>query len=179
MKKLLLILSIVLTASLGYAQFYVGGGIGNSFYNLKLEDLNGDNFKLNENSLGWKLYAGIGKDFLRLEGGYRSLGSVTSVENGIEWESTTSAWDIAAKGQIKFGPIYGNAKAGAAFYKNKFSALGISETENTTSFLWGIGAGLMLGKLGVGLTYESVDMSNDNNLAQLMLDFSIVLGGEE
>jgi len=176
MKKAVILLMLSVIGSFAYSQVYLGAGLGNSFHNLKLEDLNGDDFKLNENALGWRIYAGVGKEFLRFEAGYRSLGSVTSIENGIQWQSTITAWDLAAKGQAQLGPIYGNAKLGRAFYKNQVEVAGTRKTDNTVSILWGIGAGVKIKKLSVGLSYESIDISADNNLAQLMLDVSISLG---
>ena len=62
-----------------------------------------------------------GKGFLGLEGGYRDLGEVSKTENSIKVISNNTGWDVAARGKISIGPLFGYAKAGAYFQKNNFT----------------------------------------------------------
>jgi len=50
MNKLILSLTVFLLCFSieSHAQFYIGGGIGNSFINKTLTDLNGDDFKIDK-----------------------------------------------------------------------------------------------------------------------------------
>lgn len=179
MKKFLFLTAFICLASLGYSQLYIGGGVGNSFYNQNITDINGESFKVKDNSLGWRAYAGFGAGFLSLEGGYRDLGTVTDEVSGISVESSVNGWDVAGRGKIKIGPLYGSAKAGAFFYSNDISWTNYSQSTNETSFMWGVGAGLALSSLNLGLSWESLNLNNDNTLSQLMLDVSFTLGGNK
>ena len=176
MKKYIIALVFSSFCTLGFSQLYIGGGFGNSFYNQELGELTGDDFNLNENALGWKVYGGYRLGFLGVEGGYRDLGSVSTGNSGNIWETQLTAWDIAAKGHLDIGPLYATGKAGAAFYKNTVSVGGQSSSENTSSLLWGLGAGVNLGKLGLGLSFESIDMSSSSSFSQLMLEATFLLG---
>ena len=179
MKKYLLALALTSFCTLGFSQLYIGGGFGNSFYNQELGELTGDDFKLNENAFGWKVYGGYRMGFIGIEGGYRDLGGVSAGNNGSLWETQLTSWDFAGTGKFDIGPLYLSGKAGAAFYKNTVSVGSLSESDNTTSFLWGVGAGITLGKLGLGLSFESIDMSANSSFSQLMLEATFVLGGDE
>lgn len=158
------------------AQFYVGGSIGNSFNNIKISDINGDSFKFDGNSFGWKVYAGYELGgFLGVEGGYRDLGRVKNTTDGQSTYIKTTGGDIAGKGTINLGPLAAFAKAGAFFASQKVDDL--SYKSSNTSFLWGLGAGLNLGGLGLRLEYESFGASN-NSKSMLTLGATLKLGGE-
>ena len=179
MKKLILGLTIFLLciSTESHAQFYMGGGIGNSFINKNLTDLNGDDFKIDENSFGYKVFAGFGKNFIGAEGGYRDLGKVKTSYNNISLQSKITGWDIAGRGKIDIGPLFAFAKAGAFFAKAENQVGSNHYTENTTNFLWGLGAGLKLGPLALRLEYESLEIDAENNLAQLMFSGALYFGG--
>lgn len=158
------------------AQFFFGASVGNSFVNKKISDINGDDFKINENSFGYKIYGGFGGRFIGAEGGYRDLGTVKSESDGVTLKSRINGWDIAARGNVNIGPVFISAKAGGFFAKADNSVGSISYTQNNTNFLWGLGAGVRIGMLGLRVEYESLDMSSDSKLAMLTLGASIHLG---
>jgi len=57
-------------------RFYVGGGIGPTFVNQNLRDINDQAFKIDDENFGWKLFGGVRPlKFVAGELGYRSLGS--------------------------------------------------------------------------------------------------------
>ncbi len=179
MNKLILSLSIFLLCFSieSHAQFYIGGGIGNSFINKSLTDLNGDDFKMDENSFGYKVFAGFGSKFIGGEGGYRDLGKVQTSINSINLQTKITGWDVAARGKIDIGPLFAFAKAGLFFAKAENQIGSVIITDDSTNFLWGLGAGLKLGPLGLRLEYESLDWDSENNLSQLMFSAAFYFGG--
>lgn len=181
MNKLILSLSIFLLCFSieSHAQFYIGGGIGNSFINKSLTDLSGDDFKIDENSFGYKVFAGFGSKFIGGEGGYRDLGKVQTSYNSTNLQTKTTGWDVAARGKIDIGPLFAFAKAGLFFAKAENQIGSQISIDNSTNFLWGLGAGLKLGPLGLRLEYESLDWDSENNLSQLMFSAAFYFGGSE
>ncbi len=181
MKKIILVLSIFLLyfSTESQAQFYIGAGIGNSFVNKTLTDLNGEDFKVDENSFGYKVFAGFGKKFLGVEGGYRDLGTVKTSYNSTNLQSKITGWDVAARGKLDIGPIFAFAKAGAFFAKAENQIGSNNTTENSTNFLWGLGAGVKLGPVALRLEWESLEIDSENNLSQLMFGAAFYFGGSD
>jgi len=179
MKNLTTILTIaMLCISVeSFAQFYLGASLGNSFINKELTDLNGNDFKIDENEFGYKVFAGFGSKFIGGEGGYRDLGKVQTTYNSTSLQSKITGWDIAARGKLDIGPIFAFGKAGAFFAKAENQIGSSSSSKNSTNFLWGLGAGVKLGPLALRLEYESLDIGSDSNLAQLMFGAAFYFGG--
>lgn len=167
------------TVQEAYAQFYIGGSFGNSFIKTTVADNNANSFTIENNDFGWKVFGGFGAKFIGAEGGYRQLGRVQMDVLGQNIESKIVGWDVAAKGNINIGPVFIFGKAGAFFAsaKNSIGSL-ISYTDNSTNFLWGVGGGLKLGMLGLRVEYESLDMSENSNLAMLTFGATIHFGGK-
>jgi len=161
-----------------YSQFYIGASIGNSFINKDLTDLNGDDFKIDENSFGYKIFGGFGSKFIGGEGGYRDLGTVSSSDGSDNLSSKITGWDVAARGRVSIGPVFVSAKAGVFFAKAKNEINQREFTNNSTNFLWGLGAGVKLGLLGLRLEWESLDMSSDSKLSMLTLGATVHFGGK-
>lgn len=179
MKKLFWALSfLVCTSSDLYSQLYVGASAGNSFINNDLSDINGEDFNIDENAFGYKIYAGYGIRFLGIEGGYRDLGEVKSESGQVALKSKINGWDVALRGKLGIGPIIAFAKAGSFFAKYENEAGPRSYSENTTNFLWGLGAGLEFGRIGVRAEYEGMGNS-DSNLGMLTAGVTVQLGGKE
>ena len=178
--KLIALSLIALCASLNeaYSQVYIGGSVSNSFQNLELTGISGDNFKIDDSSLGYKVFAGVGKGFLGLEGGYRSLGEVKQTNSNLKGSSEITGWDVEARGKLKLGPIFAFAKAGAFFQQNKYEISEQTFKDNKTSFLWGVGAGIKLGPIGIRLEYENLDLTKNNSIGSLSLGATVSFGGE-
>lgn len=175
---LITLCSLVLFANEARSQFYAGASVANSFVNKELTDLNGGDFKIDENSFGYKVFAGFGSKFIGGEGGYRDFGRVKSESGSTPLESKITGWDLAARGKVSLGPVIAFAKAGAFFGKYDNKAGNNNYTENSTNFLWGLGAGIKLGLIGIRLEYESMESGSDSNLAQLSLGGTIHFGGK-
>ena len=179
MKKVTILTLVLLCFSVGsFAQFYVGGSIGNSFINKEVTDLGGGDFKIDENGFGYKVFAGFEKKFIGAEGGYRDLGKVQTSFNSTDLQAKITGWDVAARAKLNIGPIFAFAKAGAFFAKSENQVGPLSFSENSTNFLWGLGAGLKLRRLAIRLEYESLDISSDANLAQLMFGAAFYFGDD-
>ena len=170
---------IAIVAHDASAQFYIGGSLGNSFIKSKVADSSIGTVSIEGNDFGWKVFGGFGAKFLGAEGGYRELGKVQMDVLGQKIESKITGWDVAAKGNINIGPVFILAKAGAFFASAKNTVGPISYSESSTNFLWGVGGGLKLGMLGLRVEYESLDMSEDNNLAMLTFGATIQFGGRK
>jgi len=156
------------------AQYYLGGSLGNSFINTDLNQIDGDSFKYNGNSFGWKVFAGVGMmKFLGIEGGYRDLGEIKSDSDGNTYIKTNGG-DVALRANVNIGPVVVFGKGGAFFASQKSDEIGWSD--NSTNFLWGVGAGLNLGDFGVRLEYESLGMHSNNNLSMLTVGASFQFG---
>jgi OOP family OmpA-OmpF porin len=147
---------------------YVGASIGNSWYgqDADAEDIANGISDISENSTGWKIFGGFsGGSFLGVEGGYRDLGKVESVISNVTYDSKTNGWDVAALGHLKIAVVDVFAKVGAFFWNTE----GTGVDENGTDLLWGLGAGVHLGAIGVRLEWESMEVGNPDNLSMLSL----------
>ena len=165
MKQLILMtVLLIISTTAGLAQgLYLGGGIGNTYYNTEIGEAIDQAQEISENSTAWKLFAGFQlNEFLNLEGGYRSFGSISSdVENAV-LESKTSGWDIEALGRVKIAMIDVFAKAGILFWSSEATFEEVNFDESGGDFLWGLGLGVHFGSLGVRAEWESVAISKDD-----------------
>lgn len=179
MKKSLLCITIILLcfSTKTYAQFYIGGSIGNSFINKTINDVGGSDLKIDGNDFGYKIYGGLGRKYFGIEGGYRVIGEIQT-SSPINLQSDVSGWDVAARGKLNIGPVFAFAKAGAFFSKSENQIGTVNSTENTTNFLWGLGAGFKLGRVALRIEYESLDIDSNNNIAQVMFGVAFYPGGK-
>jgi len=180
-----LILSIaVLLLSPSYSNSQIvgriGASVGNAFINKDIQDLTGEDFKINENNLAWKIFAGTNWKFLGAEGGYIDFGTVENTTDNGTVKSKSRGGDIYGTGTFKIAIIEIFGKAGAYFGRNKIELYDTSgasvsdESERETSFAWGVGAAVNLGMLHVRLEYENMHISS-GNLAMLSLGAGINL----
>jgi len=165
----LLFLALFLFTSPVVAQgFYVGGGIGNTFFSSEFEDALDQIKKIDENATAWKAFAGFSPSrFLGLEGGYRSFGSAKASLLG--YESKTTAWDVEGLGLIRIAIFDAFGKAGAMFWKRETSIGSTSNDTSATDFFWGLGVGVHLGPIGVRAEWESVVIGSPDNLSMVSL----------
>ena len=158
----------------------IGGSVGNGFINKDIQDLTGDDFKINENNLAWKVFAGTNWKFLGAEGGYRDFGTVESTNDSGTGKSKSRGGDIYGTGTFKITIFEIFGKAGAYFGRTKnelYDTSGVKvvdESERETSFAWGVGAAVNLGIVHVRLEYENMHISS-GNLAMLSLGAGINL----
>lgn len=174
-----ILLVVLLGASDLMAQdgLYFGGSVGPSYINKSFKDLDVDDIKIDGKDMAYKIYAGYKLPaFLAIEGGYRSLGSVSQDLA----EHNNSGWDLNAKGDISLGPIQVFAKAGAFFNNVQVTfndPLHPDINENNIKFMFGFGAGLNIKKLGIRAEWESLDMSKDSKVSMLTAGITYSFAG--
>ncbi len=155
--------------------FYVGGGIGNTFFSSEYEDALDQLRKIDENATSWKLFGGFSPQrFFGVEGGYRHFGTVESDAGGVAFESSTKGWDIEGLGRVRIAIIDIFGKAGAMFWSKDRKVDNSTDDSSGTDFLWGLGAGVHLGPIGVRAEWESVEVGDPDNLS--MVSLSATLG---
>lgn len=160
----------------------IGASVGNGFINKELKDINGEDFKIDQNNLAWKVFAATNWKFLGLEGGYRDFGKVEETYDSGKITMASHGGDIYATGTFKFVKILAAfAKAGAYFGKTTTefydgaNTLLTDETVKETSFAWGIGAAVNVSMLHIRLEYESMQISS-GSLGMLSLGVGVNLG---
>ena len=172
-----LILGCCLIASTAQANqnVYFGGSLGQSFVETEVKDIEGDDFKLNENGFAYKIFAGarLSSQFA-LEGGYRSMGTVQSKVSDIEFESQMTGYDLHAIGMLNLVLFDLYAKAGVLFWDRQIEFFDIEESESGSNFSWGFGATVKLGTLGVRAEWERFELENYDRLS--MLSVGLVYG---
>ena len=189
MKKVIILCAVLLFVGMSdsNAQLLgtVGASVGNGFINQELGEINGEDFKIDENNFAWKVFAATNWKFLGLEGGYRDFGKVESNSDLGKASSSSRGGDIYATGTIEFLKIFSAfGKAGAYFGRTQTEFYDVAnvqlvdETERQTSFAWGIGAGLNMGMLHVRLEYENM-LVDSGNLGMLSIGVGINLSKKE
>ena len=160
----------VLAGDPGVSGPYVGAAIGNTFFSSDIEDAADEVTNIDENSTAWKIFGGFrGPKIIGVEGGYRDFGKVTASVGGDSFESKTTGWDIEALGRIEIAIVDIFAKAGAIYLSTDAKIGDQGDDNNDTAFLWGIGAGVRLGPIGVRLEWESVETENVDTLCMVSL----------
>jgi len=169
---------IMIAATSSFAQgFYFGGGIGNTFFSSEFvfDEAVDEVQEISENSTAWKIFGGIPlNEFLHIEGGYRNFGNinadVSNIEDVFKVETKIYGWDVEAMGRLKISIVDVFAKAGVMFWTSEVSTQNIIVAEETgTDFLWGLGAGVHFGSIGVRAEWESVALSSPDNLGMVSL----------
>jgi len=151
--------------------FYVGGGIGNTFYGTEVEDAFDQIKSIDENATSWKLFGGFSPHkFLGLEGGYRHFATAKFNVDNVNYEASTKGWDIEALGLFRIAIVDIFGKAGLMFWDSD-AKVGDQEIDGDsgTDFLWGLGAGVHLGPFGVRAEWESVEVGGPDSASMVSL----------
>lgn len=151
---LLALLAFSVPAGAAESGFYIGAGIGQATFQ---EDLPSGEF--DEEDMAWKAYAGYRFgglipiiDFAG-ELTYRDFGNPDAA--GAEFEA--SGYDASLLGIVTLGPIDLFARIGLGNYEVKSSFGGVSNDDDETSELYGVGAGFRIGKLNIRAEWERVE----------------------
>ena len=155
-------------SSLSAQGFYIGAGIGNSFYG---GDIEGQVNEISENSTGYKFFAGFTTPTIfGIEGGYRNFGTIEVTELEITFESETTGWDVYGMAHFEVLVILDLfAKAGVLFWDTKSQIVEESFGDSGTAFAWGLGAGVSLGPIGVRLEWENFQIKDPATLSAVTL----------
>lgn len=173
MRKLIICTMTLVFFTLGplsAQDFYLGAGIGNTFYATEL-DLGAQVKKLDENATGYKFFAGFSTPiFLAVEGGYRQFGTIEATELGVSIESQTTGWDVYGMAHFELLLILDVfAKAGMVFWKTENKLIAETLDETGSGFAWGVGAGVGLGPIGVRLEFENFKIEDPVTISMLTL----------
>jgi OOP family OmpA-OmpF porin len=170
-KTLLIALTTLLLCPISaLASMYVGASIGNAWQSATVDadEVFDEVSELSENSTGWKIFGGFqSESFFGVEGGYRDLGKIKTNISDSEFSIKTTGWDVEALGHLQLSIFDLFAKAGAFFWSQDFNVN--AADESGTSFIWGLGAGITLGPIGVRLEWESMEVDTMDNLSMLSL----------
>ncbi|MBN1561800.1 outer membrane beta-barrel protein [candidate division KSB1 bacterium] len=154
---------------------YLGGSVGQSFVKTEVSDIQDVDLKLDENDFAFKFLAGVRMNaILGFEGGYKHLGNVRDKVGDYTFESRTSGYDLCAVGNFYLGIVDLFAKAGAFWWDQQNKLDGLEESESGTSFMWGLGATLRLGTLGVRAEWERFELESYDRLS--LLSVGLVYG---
>lgn len=174
MKKMILITTLLMVGlmatSAGARGLYFGAGIGNTFFSDEIDDAVDEVQEIDENSTSWKIFGGYNMiSFLGVEGGYRDFGEIKYNLKGQAHTSSVNGWDISAMGRFTIAIVDVFGKAGAMFWESEYQVDELGGDDSGTDFLWGIGAGVHLGPIGVRVEWESLEVSGPTNLSMVSL----------
>ena len=170
MRSMMIVVLILIISSFGslYAQgFYIGAGIGNTFYASEIEEVGDQVSSLDENATGYKFFGGFSTPTIfGIEGGYRNLGTIT-VSN-FSFETKTTGWDVYGMARLEVLMIVDIfAKAGAFFWETENILVQTALGSSGTAFAWGLGAGVHLGPIGVRLEWENFQVEDPVTLSMI------------
>jgi len=149
-------------------RLFIGGSVGSSFIEKSVTDVSGEDLKIDKNGFAYKFFAGYKfPRIIGIEVDYRNLGTIKDELNDIEFESNVKGFDIFATGTLNFSMLEVFAKAGYFFWSSEVKGGDYSEKADDGDFVWGFGAGIGLGKLGIRAEWENFDVGGMENLSML------------
>jgi len=177
----LLILLVMLVSTQLWAQgaavpgrLYLGGSVGSSFLETKVTEIEGEDLKIDANGFAYKFFAGYKfPKIIGIEVDYRDLGTVKDKLMDVEFESNVKGFDIFATGTFNVSMLDIFAKAGYFFWSSEVKGGDYSEKADDGDFVWGFGAGLNLGKLGVRAEWENFSIGDLESLSMLSAGVSL------
>lgn len=147
---------------------YLGGGVGQSFIQTEFKDIQNTDLKLDESDFAFKFFAGTRMSrVLAFEAGYKHLGTVKDKFEGMSYESSTSGYDLCALGNLHLGIVDIFAKAGVFFWDITNKIESIEMTDSDSNLLWGFGATVRLGTLGIRAEWERFELEQFDRLSML------------
>jgi len=173
MKRLLLLfvtvcmLAPAIVNAQAQAKPYLGGSVGASFYDTSVEDVTGEDFKLEGEEFAWKIFGGVRWGSFALEGDYRHFGEIQNTVGSTDLSQKTTGWDLFAMGNLKIGPVMGFAKAGFLWWRGDVEVLDEPFEVTGSDFGWGLGAALLMGGLGVRAEFERFELDDGDTIMML------------
>lgn len=156
---------------------HAGVSIGQSFMTADPRDYNeawDQGNEIDENSTAWKIFAGVNfPGFLGVEGAYRNFGTVDGDVEGTNFEYKTKGFDIQAVGRVQVAVLEVFAKAGFMFWNADLSVDDLEFDDDGSDFIYGVGAGIDLGGIGVRVEWETLNADHADNLSMVSLGASM------
>jgi hypothetical protein len=155
------LLSASIPAGAADSGFYIGGGVGLATFQ---EDLPADDF--DEGDTAWKAFVGY-----RLGGyipiidfagelTYRDFGNPDG--GGFDFEA--SGYDASALGILTLGPFDLFARLGIGQYSVEANGSNLDRDDDSTSEIYGLGAGFRIGKINIRAEWERVEPDGVDNI---------------
>jgi hypothetical protein len=176
-KIIVVIASLFVAASLfaDVRGVYLGGGVGQSFIKTDVKDIEDKDWKLDDNDFAYTFIAGVRmSNALAIEGGYKYLGSVKDKFEGFSYESKISGYDLCAVGNVYLGIVDIYGKAGLLWWDKAFEENGEDDTDNGSDLMWGFGATVRLGSIGLRAEWERFEVKHYDRLS--MLSVGLIFG---
>lgn len=170
--KIVVLLCFVcaLAAYAGPRGVYFGGSVGQSFIKTEVKDIHDTDLKLDDSDFAYKFQIGVRMmDAFAIEGGYKHLGKIKDKVENVSYESRISGYDLCAVGNIYLGIADLFAKAGGFWWDQENMQNDEKQTAGDVAFMWGFGATLRLGSLGVRAEWERFELPNYDQLSMLSL----------
>ncbi len=146
---------------------YVGGSIGNANVDYSDNILNLGKLKFDDDDVGYKAFVGYNLGIipflnLAIEGTYYDFGTQDGElgNTGIDGKAEVTAWSAAGLVGFNLGPFGIFGKVGAVNWDGDFDAGSISNSDDGTDPLYGLGAKFQIGSLAVRGEYELLDLSD-------------------
>ncbi len=148
----------LLAAPAAFADFYVGGAIGQTRVSESIDGL-----RIEDNSTNWRIYAGYEfNEYIGIEGSYLDLGEISDNVLGVPVKADADGWSLAAVGKIPLSEKWAvQAKAGLYFWDGQSSVAGVTENDpgDQNPFV-GLGVAYKFNEktqLDVGVDYYDMD----------------------
>jgi hypothetical protein len=165
---------LVFAASPVFAQGpYAGGGFGRTLFGTDVKGLVGQVRTIDEGATSWKVFGGAASRFAGIEGGYRDFGTVKTDFAGVNFQSGTTAWDVAGFARLRVPILDVFAKAGAMWWSRNSRLGSVTEDTKGTDFFWGVGLGLHFGPLGVRVEWERLEIGAPDTLSMVSVSGTI------
>lgn len=141
--------------------FYVGAGAGQATLR---DDASGIG-DVDESDTAWKAFVGYRLGALPIldfagELTYRDFGK----PGGSNFEYEASGYDASALGILTLGPIDLFARVGVGQYDVESKINGISDDNDGTAGMFGIGAGFRIGRVNIRAEWERVEPDGIDNI---------------
>ncbi len=169
--KIIVVLASLVCAPSLFAEVrgvYLGGSVGQSFIQTEVKDIQDTDWKLDDNDFAYKFIAGVRmSNALGIEGGYKYVGSVKDKFDAFSYESKISGYDLCAVGHVYLGMVDIHGKAGLLWWDETFEENGEKDTKSGSDFMWGLGATVRLGTIGVRAEWERFEVKHYDRLSML------------
>jgi hypothetical protein len=131
----------------------IGASAGGAFYNV--DDFGGSPADLEDTDFAWKVFVGYRFGWFAVEADYRDFGQIQT-KSGPSFSIATQAFDLAGVAMIPIGPFDIIGKVGATAWDTDIG--GVDLSEDGTDLMYGIGAAIRLGFVGIRLELERFDI---------------------
>ena len=149
--------STIMLVPAAFAEFYVGGAIGQARINERV-----DGVRVKDDSTSWRIYGGYDfNEYIGIEGGYLDIGEISDTVQAVRIRAEADGWTVAAVGNLPLSERWSvHAKAGYYFWDGRASAAGVVSNDSGSDPFVGLGVAYNLSdnaEINLGVDYYNVD----------------------